>query len=84
VIAGVCLDHDPFFQATALMKEVSIHFAVYYSPADFRNVVAALEAGTIEAAPLVGDTMALTELDAAFDALAASTTTGKILIAPGA
>ena len=82
VIAGVCLDHDPFFQATALMKEVSVHFAVYYAPADFRSVVVALEAGTIEAAPLVGETRPLVELDAAFDALAASTTTGKILIAP--
>jgi 2-desacetyl-2-hydroxyethyl bacteriochlorophyllide A dehydrogenase len=82
VVAGVCIDTDPYWPVPAVLKEVSIRFAAYYSPAEFRTVIDAFVSGTIDPAPLVGRTMALASLDEAFAELAASTTTGKILITP--
>ena len=43
----------------ALMKEVSIRFAVYYTPEEFRTVIDAFASGTIDPGPLVGATMGL-------------------------
>lgn len=40
VMAGVTVEATPFQSWAALMKEVSLGFAVYYTPAEFRTVVA--------------------------------------------
>ena len=82
VVAGTCIEPDPFTSVAALMKEVSIRFAVYYTPDEFRTVIDAFASGTIDPGPLVGATMGLDSLDDGFDALAAGSTLGKILIQP--
>ena len=82
VIAGTCIEPDPFMSVAALMKEVSIRFAVYYTPEEFRTVIESFATGTIEPGPLVGATMGLGSLAEGFDALAAGSTLGKILIQP--
>jgi (R,R)-butanediol dehydrogenase/meso-butanediol dehydrogenase/diacetyl reductase len=82
VIAGVCTEQDPFWSMAALMKELSIHFAVYYGPDDFRTVIEAFGSGAIEPDRLIGRAIGLDSLDEAFDLLAASSTPGKILIDP--
>lgn len=82
VIAGVCTEQDPFWSMAALMKELSIHFAVYYTPDEFRTVIQAFVSGAIAPARLVGRTIGLGSLNEAFDLLAASSTQGKILIDP--
>jgi len=82
VIAGVCTEQDPFWSMAALMKELSIHFAVYYTPDEFRTVIEAFVSGAITPGQLVGSTIGLGSLDEAFDLLAASSTQGKILIDP--
>jgi (R,R)-butanediol dehydrogenase / meso-butanediol dehydrogenase / diacetyl reductase len=82
VVAGTCIEPDTFMSAAALMKEVSVRFAVYYAPAEFRTVIEAFESGAIEPGPLVGATMGFDALDEGFDALAAGSTLGKILIQP--
>ena len=64
------------------MKEVSIRFAVYYAPGEFRTVIDAFASGTIDPGPLIGTTLGLGSLDDGFDALAAGSTLGKILIQP--
>jgi 2-desacetyl-2-hydroxyethyl bacteriochlorophyllide A dehydrogenase len=81
-IAGVCTEQDPFWPMAALMKELSIHFAVYYTPDEFRTVIQAFVSGSIAPAQLVGRTIGLGSLNEAFDLLAASSTQGKILIDP--
>ena len=65
------------------MKELTIHFAVYYTPDEFRSVIEAFGSGAIEPRRLVGRTIALDALAEAFDLLAQGSTPGKILIAPG-
>jgi threonine dehydrogenase-like Zn-dependent dehydrogenase len=82
VVAGTCMEPDPFLSVAALMKEVSIQFAVYYTPDEFRTVIEAFASGQIDPGPLVGATLGLDALDEGFDALAAGTTLGKILIQP--
>jgi (R,R)-butanediol dehydrogenase / meso-butanediol dehydrogenase / diacetyl reductase len=81
-VAGVCTEQDPFWSMAALMKELTVHFAVYYTPAEFEAVIEAFGSGTIEPARLVGRTIPLGDLAEAFDVLAAGSTPGKILIDP--
>ena len=38
VIAGVCAEPDPFLPIAALLKELTVAFAVYYLPEEFRRV----------------------------------------------
>ena len=59
VVAGVCTEQDPFWSIAALMKELTIHFVVYYTPDEFRTVIEAFGAGAIEPGRLVGRTFAL-------------------------
>ena len=82
VVAGTCVEPDPFWSVAALMKEAIIAFAVYYAPEEFRTVIRAFTDGTLDPGPLVGRRMALAEVNEAFAALAASTVDGKILVEP--
>ena len=82
VVAGVCTEQDPFWSMAALMKELTIHFAVYYTPHEFRTVIDAFGSGAIEPDRLVGRTIGLDSLGHAFEALSEGSTPGKILITP--
>lgn len=82
VVAGTCAEPDSFWSIAALLKEVTIRFAVYYSPAEFRTVIDAFTSGEISPELLVGQKVALEELNDAFAALTASSITGKILVQP--
>jgi len=84
VVAGVCIEQDPFWSMAALMKELTIHFAVYYTPDEFRTVIEAFRAGVIAPGQLIGQTVGLSALPEAFDLLANGSTQGKILIDPSA
>ena len=82
VVAGVCAEPDPFLPMMALLKEVTIGFAVYYRPEEFDTVIAAFADGSIDPTGLVTDTVGLDQLDSAFDRLATDPTDAKILIDP--
>jgi 2-desacetyl-2-hydroxyethyl bacteriochlorophyllide A dehydrogenase len=82
VVAGTCVEPDPFWSVAGLLKEVTIRFAVYYSPAEFRTVIDAFTVGEISPDLLVGKKVALGALNDAFAEFAASSITGKILIQP--
>jgi len=82
VMAGVALEPTSFSTVRALMKEVSISFAVYYTPADFRAVLAAFASGQLDPAPLESRRVDLGRLNEAFDDLARTATSAKTLIEP--
>jgi (R,R)-butanediol dehydrogenase / meso-butanediol dehydrogenase / diacetyl reductase len=82
VMAGVALEPSSFSTVRALMKEVSIGFAVYYTPADYRAVLAAFASGKIDPAPLESRRVDLGRLNEAFDDLARTATSAKTLIEP--
>jgi (R,R)-butanediol dehydrogenase / meso-butanediol dehydrogenase / diacetyl reductase len=80
VVAGVCTEQDPFWSMAALMKELTIHFAVYYTPHEFRTVIEAFGSGAVEPDRLIARTIGLDSLGQAFEALSEGSTVGKILI----
>jgi (R,R)-butanediol dehydrogenase / meso-butanediol dehydrogenase / diacetyl reductase len=66
----------------ALMKKLTIHFSVYYTPDDFRTVIDALATGAIAPGQLIGRTIGLNPVAEAFDLVAEGSTQGKILVDP--
>jgi (R,R)-butanediol dehydrogenase / meso-butanediol dehydrogenase / diacetyl reductase len=84
VVAGVCMEQDQFWSMAALMKELTIHFAVYYTPDEFRTVIEAFRSGAVAPGQLIGRTVGLSALPEAFDLLSNGSTPGKILIDPSA
>lgn len=82
VVAGVCVEPDPYFPATALMKELTVAFSVYYRPDEFLSVIDAFMTGQIDPIPLVTRNVSLDQVDAAFDSLIGSAVDSKILVDP--
>ena len=62
VMAGVCFTPEPFSTVSALLKEVTVSFAVYYHRAEFVAVVDAFAAGRLNPYALMGRTAPLSEL----------------------
>ena len=82
VVAGLCMEPSPLTSIAALMKEVSISFAVYYTPAEFQAVIESFADGRIDPALLVSRRLGLTRLNDAADDLARTAAGAKTLIEP--
>jgi 2-desacetyl-2-hydroxyethyl bacteriochlorophyllide A dehydrogenase len=82
IVAGVCIEPTPFLPVPALTKEVSVSFAVYYTPEEFAAVIVAFERGQIDPSPLLSRRLDLSLINDAFDDLARAATAGKILLTP--
>jgi (R,R)-butanediol dehydrogenase/meso-butanediol dehydrogenase/diacetyl reductase len=81
-IAGVGVEPDPFLPLVALLKELTVRFAVYYRPEEFRTVVDAFADGTIDPAPLLSRTAGFADLDDVFASLSTSPDDIKVVIDP--
>ena len=77
-----CVEPDPFLPLLALLKELTVRFAVYYRPDEFQTVVDAFAAGTIDPAPLLSRTVGLADLDDVFASLSTSPDDIKVIIDP--
>ena len=82
VVVGVCTKPDPIVPVIALMKELTMHFVVYYRRQDFAYTVAMLRDERINAAPMITDHVDLDAFPAAFEALKSPTTQRKVLVHP--
>jgi 2-desacetyl-2-hydroxyethyl bacteriochlorophyllide A dehydrogenase len=82
VIAGVTVQPTSLASVAALMKEVSIGFAVYYTHAEFSEVLKAFTDGRIYPARLVSRLGRLPDLNDALDDLAKTAAGAKTLIQP--
>jgi (R,R)-butanediol dehydrogenase/meso-butanediol dehydrogenase/diacetyl reductase len=72
---------DNFLPALAMMKEVRLLFAVGYMQAEFQHTADFLAKSAINAtAAFVGDTIALTDLPVAFEALRQQHSRGKLMV----
>jgi (R,R)-butanediol dehydrogenase/meso-butanediol dehydrogenase/diacetyl reductase len=83
VISGACAEPVPVQPVTALLKELSIRFSVCYTPAEFREVIAAFDNGTIDPAPMLGPELALNRIAEAFDLTRGAQSHGRVLVKPG-
>jgi threonine dehydrogenase-like Zn-dependent dehydrogenase len=82
VVVGVCMERDAFRPLVALVKEISLRFAFYYSPEEYAETLAALGDGRIDVAPLVTGRVGLDGVAGAFRELATPARHAKILVKP--
>jgi (R,R)-butanediol dehydrogenase/meso-butanediol dehydrogenase/diacetyl reductase len=82
VVAGVCTKPDPFVPITALMKELTMHFVVYYRRRDFAYVLDMQRQGRIDPAAFITDRVGLDAFPTAFEALKQPTSQCKVIVNP--
>ena len=81
-VVGVCIPPDQLTPFTALSKELSLQFVLYYSRASFAATLEALAHEALDPTPLVTARITLDELPHAFDALKHPTTDCKVIVHP--
>jgi threonine dehydrogenase-like Zn-dependent dehydrogenase len=81
-VVGVCMEPDTVLPFFAIAKELSLQFALAYTPAEFAQAFAAIAEGRVEVAPMVTGTVGLPGLPGAFEALARPDEHVKILVEP--
>jgi (R,R)-butanediol dehydrogenase / meso-butanediol dehydrogenase / diacetyl reductase len=81
-VVGVCMQPDSLVPAAAVVKELSIRFAVAYRKQDFELTLAMLEQGRIASDEMVTDVVDLDGFAAAFEALKRPTTQCKVVLEP--
>lgn len=82
VSSGMCLCSDSFVPGFAVMKQVRLQFSMAYLARDFRDAVAALDAGHVEPRAMVSRTVTLDELPETLEALRAPGEDCKVLVEP--
>ncbi len=83
VVAGVCMAPDPIVPVTALMKELEVRFAVFYTRAEFDLTARLLGEGELRVDGFVTRRVGLDQMGPAFAALKAGATTDrKVLVTP--
>jgi (R,R)-butanediol dehydrogenase / meso-butanediol dehydrogenase / diacetyl reductase len=82
VVAGVCIEPDSLVSLVALMKEASIRFAVYYTPAEFRTVIEAFESGQVDPLALLSQTNDLGQINEVFEDFPSSPSGAKVILRP--
>jgi (R,R)-butanediol dehydrogenase/meso-butanediol dehydrogenase/diacetyl reductase len=84
VISGACSEPTAIEPVTALLKELTIRYSVCYRPDEFRQVIDAFAAGTVDPTPMIGPILGLTRLGEAFDLVRTGAVHGRVLITPSA
>lgn len=82
VSSGMCFEHESFVPAYAVMKQLRLQFSMGYLAQDFRDSVAALDAGHVEPRSMVSRTIGLDELPKTLEALREPGTDCKVLVQP--
>src|SRR5690606_223988 len=82
VIAGVCVEEDPFMPVVGVMKEVDMAFVSYYTRQEFTLAATLLGSGRLEAASMVTGRVGLGDLDAAVAELSSASQQRKVLVVP--
>jgi (R,R)-butanediol dehydrogenase/meso-butanediol dehydrogenase/diacetyl reductase len=82
VVVGVCIAPDSTVHFIGLSKELDVRYALYYGREDFVDTIAALDAGTLDAAPMITEVVGLDALPERFARLAAEGDGGKVVVRP--
>ncbi len=82
VIAGACGEPTPIEPVTALLKELTIRYAVAYTIDEFREVVEAFGDGHIDPTPMIGRSFDLSSIADAFDAARNAQVQGRVSVTP--
>jgi (R,R)-butanediol dehydrogenase / meso-butanediol dehydrogenase / diacetyl reductase len=82
VVSGACAEPTPIEPMTALLKELDIRYSVAYTLDEFRDVIAAFDAGAIDPAPMIGPSYGLDRVGEAFDAVRSTRAKGRVSVSP--
>jgi (R,R)-butanediol dehydrogenase/meso-butanediol dehydrogenase/diacetyl reductase len=82
VIAGTCTEPTPIEPITALLKELTVRYALAYTIDEFREVVDAFGSGDIDPSPTVGQSFELSRIADAFDAVRNTQVQGRVSVIP--
>jgi threonine dehydrogenase-like Zn-dependent dehydrogenase len=82
VVVGVCMQEDRFRPSLGIHKEISIHFALGYTPEEFAATLRQIAEGGIPVEPLVTGKVGVEGVAASFEALATPEQHAKILVEP--
>ncbi|MEV6770591.1 zinc-binding dehydrogenase [Nocardia sp. NPDC051030] len=82
IVVGVCMESDRIHPATAINKQLELHFVFGYDPGEFRDTLHMLADGKVNPEPLITGTVGLYGIDLAYTALASPDRHAKILIDP--
>jgi (R,R)-butanediol dehydrogenase/meso-butanediol dehydrogenase/diacetyl reductase len=80
VVLGASMDPEEIFPLQALLKELTVRFALAYSRDEFAETLDALRAGRIDVRGLVTDVVGIEAVPGAFEALTRPNAQGKVLI----
>ncbi|WP_406690009.1 zinc-binding dehydrogenase [Saccharopolyspora sp. ID03-671] len=82
VVVGVCMETDSINPYFGISKELSVRFALGYSPEEFATSLHNIAEGVIDVGPLVTARVPLDEISWAFDALGNPEEHCKIIVEP--
>ncbi len=84
VVAGVCMEPDTISPIVGIRNELTVQFALGYTPDEFSATLDTIAAGKIDAAKLITDEVGLDDVPKAFDMLAYPDEHVKIIVTPNA
>ena len=82
IVAGISHGEDSFTPATAIAKQLSIHFVMFYSSDEYADALRALASGSINWQPWITGKVGLDGIARAFEDLRDPELHAKILIYP--
>lgn len=82
LVVGVCMQQDTVRPAFGIMKELTIKFALGYSPDEFAGSLRAIAEGEIDVEPMITGSVDIDGVPQAFEDLANPEAHAKILVEP--
>jgi (R,R)-butanediol dehydrogenase / meso-butanediol dehydrogenase / diacetyl reductase len=82
LLLGLCTKPDTFNSFAMLSKEIRLITSAFFTRGEYEAALDALDAGAAEPRLMITDTVSLSDMPAAFEALRTRTHQCKILIAP--
>jgi (R,R)-butanediol dehydrogenase/meso-butanediol dehydrogenase/diacetyl reductase len=82
VVLGACMHPDSFVPVWALLKEVTVRFALTYGMEDYDLTIRTLASGAVEPRAMVTDTISLDELPTTLEQLRNPGSDCKVMVDP--
>lgn len=83
LVVGACMQQDTFHPMLGISKELSVQFALGYTPVEFGSALTAIAEGRVDLAPLITGRVPIDGVPQAFRDLGDPETHAKILVTPG-
>ena len=82
LVVGVCMETDAIQPAIGINKELTVQFALGYTPEEFSRTLASIAEGRIDVGPLITGEVGIAGVPQAFRDLANPDSHAKILVEP--